>query len=34
MVLAIIVYLGAAVFCPVAYGFVGMDRFKREKISD
>ena len=34
MVLAIIVYLGAAVYCPIAYGFVSMERSKREKISD
>jgi hypothetical protein len=34
MVLAIIVYLGAAVYCPIAYGFVGKNRSKREKISD
>ena len=33
MVLAIIVYLGAAVFCPVAYGFIGKKRSKVEEIS-
>jgi hypothetical protein len=33
MVLGIIMYLGAAVYCPIAYGFVGMKRSKREKIS-
>jgi hypothetical protein len=33
MVLGIIVYLGAAVFCPVAYGFIGKKRSKREEIS-
>jgi hypothetical protein len=31
MVLAIIVYLGAAVYCPIAYGFVEMKRSEREK---
>ncbi len=34
MVLGIIVYLGAAVYCPIAYGFINKKRFKREKISD
>jgi hypothetical protein len=34
MVLAIILYLGAAIYCPIAYGFVGKKRSKREKISD
>ena len=34
MVLGIIVYLGAAVYCPIAYGFVSMKRSKRKKISD
>ena len=33
MVLAIIVYLGAAVYCPIAYGFVSKKRSKRQKIS-
>jgi len=33
MVLGIIVYLGAAVYCPFAYGFVGKKRSKRENIS-
>jgi hypothetical protein len=33
MVLAIIVYLGGAVYCPIAYGFVGKKRSKREEIS-
>ncbi|MFC1879118.1 hypothetical protein ACFLZW_04330 [Chloroflexota bacterium] len=33
MVLGIIVYLGAAVFCPVAYGFVGKKRSNLEEIS-
>jgi len=33
IVLAIIVYLGAAVYCPIAYGFVGKKRSKHEKIS-
>ncbi len=33
MVLGIIVHLGAAVYCPFAYGFVGKKRSKREKIS-
>jgi hypothetical protein len=33
MVLAIIVYLGAAAYCPIAYGFVEMKRSKREKTS-
>ena len=33
MVLAIIVYLGAALYCPIAYKFVDIKRFKREKIS-
>ena len=34
MVLGIIVYLGAAVYCPIAYGFVGKKRSKHENISD
>ena len=34
MVLGIIVYLGGAVYCPIAYGFVGKKRSKREIISD
>ncbi len=34
MVLAIILYLGAAIYCPIAYGFVGNKRSKREIISD
>lgn len=34
MVLAIIVYLGAAIYCPIAYGFVSKKRSKREKISE
>jgi hypothetical protein len=33
MVLAIIVYLGAAVYCPIAYKFVGKKQSKREEIS-
>jgi hypothetical protein len=33
MVLAIIVYLGAAIYCPIAYGFVDKKRFKREEVS-
>jgi hypothetical protein len=33
MVLAIIVYLGAAVYCPIAYKFVDLKRFKPEEIS-
>jgi hypothetical protein len=31
MVLGIIVYLGAAVYCPIAYGFIGKKRSAREK---
>ena len=34
MVLAIIVYLGAAIYCPIGYKFVSIKRSKREKISD
>ncbi len=34
MVLGIIVHLGAAVYCPIAYKFVGKKRSKSEKISD
>jgi hypothetical protein len=34
MVLAIIVYLGAAIFTPIAYKFVDIKRFKREKTSE
>jgi len=34
MVLGIIVHLGAAIYCPIAYRFVGKKRPKREKISD
>jgi len=33
MVLAIIVYLGAAVYCPIAYKFVSKKRTKREEIT-
>jgi hypothetical protein len=33
MVLGIIVYLGAALYCPIAYGFVDLKRSKKEKIS-
>ena len=33
MALGIIVYLGAAVFCPVAYGFIRKERSKREENS-
>ena len=33
MVLAIIVYLGAAAYCPIAYGFVSKKESKREKVS-
>ena len=33
MVLAIIVYLGAAVYCPIAYKFVGKKQSKREQAS-
>ena len=33
MVLGIIVYLGAAVYCLIAYGFVGKKRSKREEIA-
>ena len=33
MVLAIIVYLGAAVYCPIAYGFVSKKGSKREEIA-
>ena len=33
MALAIIVYLAAAVYCPIAYGFVGKKQSNREKIS-
>ena len=33
MALGIIVYLGAAVYCPVAYGFIRKERSKREEIS-
>jgi len=34
MVLAIIVYVGAEIYCPIAYGFVGKKRSKRENIFD
>ncbi len=34
MVVGIIVYLGAAAYAPMAYGFVGKKRSKREGISD
>ena len=34
MVLAIIVHLGGAVYSPMAYKFVDLKRFKRERISD
>jgi hypothetical protein len=33
MVLAIIVYLGAAVYCPIAYGFVSKKGSRREEIA-
>jgi len=33
MVLGIIVYLSAAAYCPIAYGFVDKKRFKREEVS-
>jgi hypothetical protein len=33
MVLAIIIYLGAAVYCPIAYKFVGQKRSMPEEIS-
>jgi hypothetical protein len=33
MVLAFIVYLGAAIYCPIAYGFFSKKRSKREKVS-
>jgi hypothetical protein len=33
MVLAIIVYLGAALYCPIAYRFVSRERSKHEKIT-
>ena len=33
MVLAIIMYLGAAVYCPIAYKFVGQKQSEREKIT-
>jgi NADPH:quinone reductase-like Zn-dependent oxidoreductase len=33
MVLGIIVYVGAAIYAPIAYGFVGKKRSKREVIS-
>ena len=34
MVLGVVVYLGAAAYCPIAYGFVDKRRFKRKKASD
>ena len=34
MVLGIIVHLGAAVYSPIAYKFVGKKRSKREIVSD
>jgi hypothetical protein len=34
MVLGIIVYLGAAAYCPIAYKFVDLKRFNRGKMSD
>ncbi len=34
LVLGVIVHLGAAVYCPIAYKFVDIKRFKREEISD
>ena len=34
MVLAIIVYVGAEIYCPIGYKFVSIKRSKREKISD
>jgi hypothetical protein len=33
MVLAIIVYIGAAAYCPIAYGFVEIKRSRQEKTS-
>jgi len=33
MVLMIILYLGAAIYCPIAYAFVDTGRFKRKKVS-
>ena len=33
MVLAIILYLGAAIYCPIAYKFVGKKRPESEKVS-
>jgi hypothetical protein len=33
-VLGIIVHFGAAIFTPIAYKFVDIKCFKREKISD
>jgi len=34
MVLAIIVYVGAEIYCPIGYKFVSIKRSKRENISD
>ena len=34
MVVGIIAHLGAAIYCPIAYKFVGKKRSKSEKISD
>lgn len=34
MVLAIVIYISAAIFCPIAYGFVGKKRSKSERVSD
>jgi len=34
MVLAIIVYVGAEIYCPIGYRFVSIKRSKRENISD
>ncbi len=34
MVLAIIVYVGAEIYCPIGYNFVSIKRSKREKIPD
>ena len=34
MILGIIVHWGVAVYCPIAYKFVDINRFKREKIPE
>ena len=34
MVLAIMVYVGAEIYCPIGYKFVSIKRFKRPKTSD